>query len=167
MYHLRLIGLVLCLVSLTTQAAEKVPFRNRLKAGRLNWPPRRPDILFPTAIVAAPDGTLYIGQDPMDTPGPPTQPIDSVVAFKDGKVRVFADKLWSVMGLEWVHNTLYVVHAPYPLGLSRHRRGRQGGLSRRPHDRAEAQTSRVQRNQRPRPLRRAAGDGRISLSCSG
>ena len=34
-------------------------------------------------------------------PGPPTKPIDSVVAIKDGKVRVFADGLWAVMGLEW------------------------------------------------------------------
>ena len=46
-------------------------------------------------------------------PGPPTEPIDSVVAIKDGKVTVFADKLWAVMGLEWVDGTLYVVHAPF------------------------------------------------------
>jgi putative heme-binding domain-containing protein len=72
-----------------------------------------PRILFPTAIAAAPDGTLYLGSDPMDMPGPPTAPIDSVVAIKDGKVRTFADRLWSVMGLEWVDGTLYVVHAPF------------------------------------------------------
>ncbi len=63
--------------------------------------------------MAAPDGTVYLGSDPMDMPGPPTEPIDSVLALKDGKVAVFADKLWSVMGLEWVDGTLYVVHAPY------------------------------------------------------
>ncbi len=72
-----------------------------------------PEILFPTAIVTAPDGTVYLGQDPMDMPGPPTKPSDSVVAIKDGKVRVFADKLWAVMGLEWAEDTLYVVHAPF------------------------------------------------------
>jgi len=72
-----------------------------------------PDILYPTAVVAAPDGTVYLGQDPMDMPGPPTEPIDSVVAVKGGKVTVFADKLWAVMGLEWADGTLYVVHAPY------------------------------------------------------
>ena len=74
---------------------------------------KAPEILFPTAIVAAPDGTVYLGQDPMDMPGPPTVPIDSVVAIKDGTVRVFADKLWAVMGLEWADDTLYVVHAPF------------------------------------------------------
>ena len=72
-----------------------------------------PEILFPTAAVAAPDGTLYLGQDPMDMPGPPTEPIDSVVAVKGGKVSVFAEKLWAVMGLEWADGTLYVVHPPY------------------------------------------------------
>jgi putative heme-binding domain-containing protein len=72
-----------------------------------------PAIQFPTAIVQASDGTIYLGQDPMDMPGPPTEPADSVVAIKDGRVTVFAEKLWAVMGLEWVDDTLYVVHAPY------------------------------------------------------
>ena len=81
-----------------------------------------PEILFPTAIVAAPDGTIYLGQDPMDMPGPPTLPIDSVVTIKNGKVGVFADKLWAVMGLEWSNETLYVVHAPF-LSAFRDRNG--------------------------------------------
>ena len=72
-----------------------------------------PQILFPTAIVCGGDGTIYLGQDPMDMPGPPTEPIDSVVALKDGKLTLFADRLWAVMGLEWVDDTLYVVHAPF------------------------------------------------------
>ncbi|MDR3637524.1 MAG: HEAT repeat domain-containing protein [Isosphaeraceae bacterium] len=78
---------------------------------------RAPEILFPTAVVEAPDGTLYLGQDPMDMPGPPTEPIDSVLALKAGRLTRFADKLWSVMGLEWVDDTLYVVHAPYLSGF--------------------------------------------------
>jgi putative heme-binding domain-containing protein len=72
-----------------------------------------PQIVFPTAVVAAPDGTVYLGSDPMDMPGPTTEPIDRVLAIKNGQTSVFADKLWSVMGLEWVDGTLYVVHAPF------------------------------------------------------
>ncbi len=72
-----------------------------------------PEILFPTAIVTAPDGTIFLGQDPMDMPGPATTPADSVVSIKNGRVTVFAENLWAVMGLEWVDDTLYVVHAPY------------------------------------------------------
>ena len=33
--------------------------------------------------------------------------------FAHGKVSVFAEKLWAVMGLEWLDDTLFVVHAPY------------------------------------------------------
>jgi putative membrane-bound dehydrogenase-like protein len=72
-----------------------------------------PDVLYPTAIAAAPDGTLYIGSDPMDMTGPPTEPIDRVLAVKDGKPTVFAQKLWCVLGLEWSGGTLFVVHAPF------------------------------------------------------
>ncbi len=77
---------------------------------------------FPTAVAAAPDGTLFVGSDPMDMPGPPTEPIDCVIAIKDGKARVFAEKLWCVKGLDWVDDTLYVVHAPF-LSAFRDRNG--------------------------------------------
>jgi HEAT repeat protein/glucose/arabinose dehydrogenase len=72
-----------------------------------------PKVLYPTAIVAAPDGTLYVGSDPMDMAGSATKPIDRVLAIKDGQSSAFAEKLWSVKGLEWVDGTLYVVHAPF------------------------------------------------------
>ncbi|MGO9466836.1 MAG: HEAT repeat domain-containing protein [Isosphaeraceae bacterium] len=72
-----------------------------------------PEILYPTAIVAALDGSVYIGSDPMDMPGPPTVPIDRVIRLKEGRITVFAENLWSVMGLEWIDGTLYVVHAPF------------------------------------------------------
>lgn len=73
-----------------------------------------PSVLFPTAAVVAPDGTIYVGQDPMDMPGPTTRPIDSVVAIHpNGSTSIFVDGLWAVMGLEWIDDTLYVDHAPY------------------------------------------------------
>ncbi len=73
-----------------------------------------PEIAYPTAIVADRKGNLYLGQDPMDMPGPPTRPIDSILKIQpDGTTTVFAEKLWAVMGLEWLGDTLYVVHAPF------------------------------------------------------
>src|SRR5262245_15238669 len=65
-----------------------------------------PEVVFPTAIVAAPDGTVYVGSNPMDMTGPPTAPIDRVLAIKDRKSSVFAENLWCVMGLEWADETL-------------------------------------------------------------
>ncbi|MFK5922496.1 MAG: HEAT repeat domain-containing protein [Verrucomicrobiota bacterium] len=76
-----------------------------------------PDIHAPTAVVEHRNGTIYLAQDPMDMNGPSTIPADSIVAlnWKDGKLskKIFADKLWAVMGLELIGGTLYVVHAPF------------------------------------------------------
>ena len=95
------------------RAADEVPKPNVAGGWSIELVARAPEIAYPSAIVVAPDGTIYLGQDPMDMPGPPTEPIDSVVTIQGGRVSTFADKLWAVMGLEWVDGTLYVVHAPY------------------------------------------------------
>src|SRR5690349_11855967 len=97
-----LFGLVaLALLATETPAAPPAPLPKVADGWKIELVAQAPQIVFPTAAVAAPDGTLYLGQDPMDMPGPPTAPTDSVVALKDGKVTVFAEKLWAVMGLEW------------------------------------------------------------------
>jgi len=106
------LGLALCL-STSSARPEELPLPRTASGWKAELVAQAPKMVFPTAIVVAPDGTIFLGQDPMDMPGPPTEPIDSVVAIKDGKVTVFAEKLWSVMGLEWIDGTLYVVHAPF------------------------------------------------------
>src|SRR5207248_2153630 len=77
-----------------TRAAEK-PAR-ALPAVAAGWSielvEEAPRVLYPTAIVQAADGTLYLGSDPMDMPGPPTAPIDRVVAIQGGRITTFADK---------------------------------------------------------------------------
>ncbi|MBV8677695.1 MAG: hypothetical protein JO355_11095, partial [Planctomycetaceae bacterium] len=107
------LGLILSSTVAFAWAEDQVPLPRPAGGWTVELVEQAPRILFPTAVVVAPDGTIYLGQDPMDMPGPPTSPLDSIVAIKDGKVSLFADKLWSVMGLEWVDGTLYVVHAPY------------------------------------------------------
>jgi HEAT repeat protein/glucose/arabinose dehydrogenase len=72
-----------------------------------------PRIRCPSAIAAAPDGTVYLGQDSLDAPGQATPSGGSVVAMKSGKITVFAEHLGNVRGLEWADGVLYVVHAPY------------------------------------------------------
>jgi putative membrane-bound dehydrogenase-like protein len=113
MHAPRLASLLLGLGLFSTAAGADTPLPKVAPGWKVERVAQAPEILFPTAVVAAPDGTVYLGQDPMDMPGPPTEPIDSVVAVKGGKVAVFAEKLWAVMGLEWADDTLYVVHPPY------------------------------------------------------
>lgn len=72
-----------------------------------------PRIRRPSAIVAAPDGTVYIGQDSLDDRRQAAAPGGSVVAMKGSKITIFADHLENVRGLEWADGVLYVLHAPY------------------------------------------------------
>ena len=114
---LLILGSILSAFSASARAAEPVaPLPKVAQGWKIELVMQAPEILFPTAIVSTPFGTLYLGQDPMDMPGPPTEPIDSVVSIDPkGKVTVFAEKLWAVMGLEWdqASETLFVVHAPF------------------------------------------------------
>ncbi|MGC8638340.1 MAG: HEAT repeat domain-containing protein [Isosphaeraceae bacterium] len=56
------------------------------------------EIAAPTAIVSAPDGRVYIGQN------------SRVLALQDGKTIVFTDTLGKVHGLEWADGVLFVAH---------------------------------------------------------
>ncbi|MDB6130691.1 MAG: hypothetical protein JWM04_1798 [Verrucomicrobiales bacterium] len=72
-----------------------------------------PKIQYPSVICTAPDGRVFVGQDPMDMPGPPDKPIDSVLCFHpDGHVTTFATNLYSVFGLSYLNGKLYIHHAP-------------------------------------------------------
>jgi glucose/arabinose dehydrogenase len=77
---------------------------------------KAPDIEAPTALCVAPNGDVYFAEDPMDMSGPPTKNLDRIWLLKGGDPKqkvLFADQLWAVMGMEFVGDKLYVVHAPY------------------------------------------------------
>ncbi|WP_435010028.1 HEAT repeat domain-containing protein [Tundrisphaera lichenicola] len=107
------LALAVSVLTFSASVAADTPLPKVAKDWSIERIAEAPTIEFPTAVVVARDGTIYLGQDPMDMPGPVTEPIDSVVAIRDGRITTFADKLWSVMGLEWLEGTLYVVHAPF------------------------------------------------------
>ena len=66
----------------------------------------------------------------MDMTGPPTEPADSVVAIKAGRITRFADRLHAVMGLEWIDGALYRGACAVPLVVPRYRWRRPGGRAR-------------------------------------
>ncbi len=72
-----------------------------------------PAVQYPCQVATAPDGSLFVGEDPMDQVGPATKPIDRIVLFRDGKDPVvFADKLNAVFGMVWHDGALYVMNMP-------------------------------------------------------
>jgi putative membrane-bound dehydrogenase-like protein len=76
-----------------------------------------PELLWPTAALALDDGSLLVGEVPMDMPGPTDQPIDRVVRIaphpSGGWSRtVWAEGLYAVFGLETLGDTVFVMNMP-------------------------------------------------------
>ncbi len=68
-----------------------------------------PALRHPSAVEAAPDGTVYVAEDPMDMEGPVDARLGRVLRVgADGRVSVFLEKLGPVFGLAWHEGRLYV-----------------------------------------------------------
>ncbi len=73
-----------------------------------------PAVQYPSQVATAPDGSLFVGEDPMDQVGPATKPIDRILLFREGKDPVvFADKLNAIFGMVWHDGALYVMNMPH------------------------------------------------------
>ena len=72
-----------------------------------------PAVQFPCQVATAPDGSLFVAEDPMDQVGPANKPIDRILVFRDGKDPVvFAETLNAVFGMVWRDGALYVMNMP-------------------------------------------------------
>src|SRR5436305_8608572 len=103
-----LLGLMLLSAGSVRAALPKVPegFRICLVAAV-------PAVQYPCQVATAPDGSLFVGEDPMDQVGPPDRPIDRILRFREGKAPVvFADRLCAIFGMAWHDGALYVMNMP-------------------------------------------------------
>ena len=72
-----------------------------------------PQLIHPSAVCVAPDGRVFVGQDPMDMGLASDKPADYILCFHpDGKVNVFATNLYAVYGLSYLDGKLYVHNCP-------------------------------------------------------
>ncbi len=72
-----------------------------------------PQLIHPSAVCVAPDGRVFVGQDPMDMGLASDKPADYILCFHpSGKVTVFATNLYAVFGLSYLDGKLYVHHCP-------------------------------------------------------
>lgn len=73
-----------------------------------------PQVRHPSVVCAAPDGRIFIGEDPMDISTPRADAAEGRILCRhpDGRVTVFADKLFAPFGLQYLEGRLYVLHNP-------------------------------------------------------
>jgi putative membrane-bound dehydrogenase-like protein len=73
-----------------------------------------PQIKHPTVVCSAPNGRVFVAEDPMDISAPRADlALGRILCFDPGgKVSVFADKLYAVFGMQYLEGKLYVLHNP-------------------------------------------------------
>jgi putative membrane-bound dehydrogenase-like protein len=72
-----------------------------------------PAIHSPSVVTCAPDGRIFVAEDPMDMGLPSKDPADRILCiFPDGHQTVFAVGLHAVYGMQYVDGKLYVHHVP-------------------------------------------------------
>jgi putative membrane-bound dehydrogenase-like protein len=99
---------LLC-ICLALGAGPKVPegFEVRLIA-------TVPAVTFPCQVATAPDGSLFVAEDPMDQVGPYEAYHGRILRFRDGQDPVvFADGFRAIQGMAWRDGSLYVSHMPF------------------------------------------------------
>jgi putative membrane-bound dehydrogenase-like protein len=107
MKHLLALGLALCAFT-PVNAEPKAPANWKVEVVA-----EHPVINYCSVVCCAPDGRIFVAEDPMDMVGPPNQPIDRIMCLHpDGKWTVFADKLYAVFGLYYMDGKLFVHHSP-------------------------------------------------------
>lgn len=73
-----------------------------------------PAVLYPCQVATAPDGALFVAEDPMDQVGPYESKHGRILRFLgDRDPVVFASGFRAVQGMAWHDNALYVSHMPF------------------------------------------------------
>ena len=74
-----------------------------------------PNVRHPSVVCAAPDGRVFVAEDPMDISLPKADVAEGRILclHPDGKITVFAEKLHAVFGLQYLEGKIYVLHNPF------------------------------------------------------
>ena len=72
-----------------------------------------PEVRHPSVVCTAPDGRVFVAEDPMDIRLPADSANGRILCFHpDGRRTVFAERLFAVFGMQYLEGRLYVLHNP-------------------------------------------------------
>jgi len=96
-------------LSLAQQPLPPVP----ISGWTLHLVASAPDIQHPSVVTVAPDGRVFVAEDPMDIRSPANATEGRILCFHpDGRRTVFAEGLHAVFGIQYLEGHLYVLHNP-------------------------------------------------------
>src|SRR5882672_7848335 len=105
-----------CLMSamfLAVELLNAAPVPVPLPGWRMELVAEAPQIKHPSVVCSAPDGRVFVAEDPMDITAPADAALGRIVCFHpDGRMTVFAEKLHAVFGMQYLDGKLYVLHNP-------------------------------------------------------
>lgn len=110
-HHLFALVTGLCSLVIAAAAAPDRPIP--LAPWSLELLASAPDIRHPSVVCAAPDGRIFVAEDPMDIAAPAHASQGRIITFHpDGRRTIFATNLFAVFGLQYLEGRLYVLHNP-------------------------------------------------------
>ncbi len=107
-------------------AAAVIP--QTLPGWRMELVAEAPQVNHPSVVCAAPDGRLFVAEDPMDIRTAHADATEGRILCRhpDGHFTVFADGLHAVFGMQYLEGRLYVLHNPkFSVFIDDHGVGRQ------------------------------------------
>ena len=104
----------LWLLSVCGSVGAATPLPEPIPGWRMELVAEPPKINHPSVVACAPDGRVFVAEDPMDISLPKADAAEGRILciHPDGRITVFADKLYAVFGLQYLEGKVYVLHNP-------------------------------------------------------
>ncbi|HYE32939.1 MAG TPA: HEAT repeat domain-containing protein [Methylomirabilota bacterium] len=107
--------ILLLLAAATLSLGAASPLPQPIAPWKIEVVAEAPAVRHPSVVACAPDGRVFVSEDPMDISLPNANAAEGRILciHPDGRINVFADKLFAVFGLQYLEGKLYVLHNPH------------------------------------------------------
>lgn len=107
-----LVGIIAAGSAIALAAPPGIP--RMLPGWRIELVAEAPAVRHPAVVCSAPDGRVFVGEDPMDISTDDASATEGRVTcvHPDGRVTVFAEGLHAPFGMQYLEGKLYVLHNP-------------------------------------------------------
>ena len=112
LYEMNVVALLgLLLTSLGIAWAGEVPLAR--SPWKTSLVAQAPEIRHPSVVACAPDGRVFVAEDPMDISRPAHAKEGRIRCIHpDGRITLFAEGLHAIFGMQYLEGRLYVLHNP-------------------------------------------------------